>query len=130
MGAQPQTSRMVAQLVVALRLLADAPVAQLEWLARYLRDGHAQTEGDFPVEELALQFEDAAQALPQFVEDGLLLREQERAVGEVTEQLSLMRDASRTHLWRAASLAADVEWVTVRRLANRALASLEVGAAH
>jgi hypothetical protein len=125
MAGQPQPSRMVAQLLAALGVLAEAPKEQLDWLARYLRAGRARTDGDFGVEELALQFEDAAQALPQFVEDGLLLAEQERVVAAVTEQLSFMRDASRTHLWRAGALSAAGEWVEVRWRAKQALAALQ-----
>ena len=123
MGGQP--SRMVAQLVTALRVLADDSVAQLDWLASYLREGRARTDGDFRVDELALQLEDEAQALPQFVRDGLLRADQEHAVAAVTEQLSLLRDTSRTYLWRATALAADVEWEEVRRRARLALAALQ-----
>jgi hypothetical protein len=122
MGGQP--SRVVTQLVAALGLLADGHQAQLDWLARYLRAGPARAEVDFCVEELALQFEDSAQALPQFVQDGLLRVEQERAVAAVTEQLSFMRDASRTHLWRPAALASGGEWAEVRVRATRALDAL------
>lgn len=123
MGSQP--TRVVTQLVAALHVLADTPAAQLDWLANYLREGRARTDGDFRVDELALQFEDEAQALPQFVQDGLLRLEQERAVASVTEQLSLMRDASRTHLWRAAALATGREWEEVRLRARKALAALQ-----
>jgi hypothetical protein len=123
MGGQP--SRVVAQLVAALGLLAEGHQAQLDWLARYLRASPAPTEGDFCVEELALQFEDSAQALPQFVQDGLLQAEQERLVATVTEQLSLMRDASRTHLWRPEALALGQEWAEVRARAARALDALK-----
>jgi hypothetical protein len=125
MAGDQQPSRLVAQLVAALGVLADAPKGQLEWLARYLREGRARTEGDFPVEELALQLEDAAQALPHFVADGLLLKAQESAVAKVTEQLSRMRDASRTHLWRADALSTAAEWAEVREWARRALTALE-----
>jgi hypothetical protein len=124
-AGQQQASRMVAQLLAALAVLAEAPEKQLDWLARYLRAARARTDGDFGVEELALQFEDAAQALPQFVEDGLLLAEQERVVAAVTEQLSFMRDASRTPLWRADALWTAVEWVEVRRRARQAFAALQ-----
>jgi hypothetical protein len=123
MGGQP--TRMVTQLVAALRVLSETPSAQLDWLANYLREGRARTEEEFRVDELALQFEDEAQALHQFVQDGLLRVDQERAVARVTEQLSLMRDASRTHLWRAAALASGTEWEEVRRRAREALAALE-----
>ena len=123
MGGQP--NRVVTQLVAALHVLADTPAAQLDWLAKYLREGRVRTDGDFRGDELALQFEDEAQALPQFVQDGLLRLEQERAVASVTEQLSLMRDASQTHLWRAAALASGSEWEEVRHRARTALAALQ-----
>ena len=124
MGSQLQPIRLVAQLSAALRLLADAPDGQRAWLARYLRDPRAGTDGDFRVDELALQFEDAAQALPHFIEDGLLGKEQERAVSAVSEQLSSMRDARHARLWCADALGADTAWVEVRRRAAVALAKL------
>jgi hypothetical protein len=120
-----QVNRVVAQLVEALRVLADVPTAQLDWLARYLRESRARTEGDFRLDELALQFEDAAQALPQFLQDGLLRAEQGRAVAAVTAQLSAMRHASLAHLWRAEALGTSREWADVRRKAKLGLAVLQ-----
>jgi hypothetical protein len=124
MAEKLQPSRLVAQLAAALGILADAPAAQLDWLARYLREARARTEGDFAVEELALQLEDAAQALPQFLEDGLLLEVQVRAVANVTEQLSVMREAGHAHLWQARALESASEWATVRARAKEALVAL------
>ncbi|MGO9830833.1 MAG: hypothetical protein ACLPJH_11900 [Myxococcaceae bacterium] len=121
MGGPQQPSRVVAQLVGTLRVLAQAPDAQLHWLAHYLREERAQTDGSFWVEELGLQFEDAAQATPQFG----LKEEQARALAALTEQLSSMRDARRGHLWQAKALASTPEWAEVRRLAARALAALD-----
>ncbi len=120
MGGRQQPRRVVAQLVAALRLLADTPNAQRAWLADYLRQ--ARVDGDSSVEELALQFEDAAQALSPF---GLLGEEKERALAALAAQLSLLREVRRTHLLTAEALAGSGEWAQVRQLAAHALAALE-----
>jgi hypothetical protein len=114
-------NRVVVELMAALGVLAEEHQAQLAWLTKYLRTGHAPGGGEVWVEELALQFEDSAQALPQFVLDGFLQAEEQRAVAAVTEQLSFMRDASRSHLWRAEALASGSEWAEVRSRARRAI---------
>lgn len=118
-------NRVVLQLMVALGVLAEEHPAQLAWLAKYLRTGRAPDGDEVWVEELALQFEDSAQALPQFVLDGFLEAEQRRAVAAVVEQLSFMRDASRAHLWRAEALASGSEWAEVRTRARKALDALK-----
>jgi hypothetical protein len=118
MGEPRQPSRVVTQLVAALRLLSDTPDSQRAWLADYLRQ--ARAEEDSSVEELALQFEDAAQALAPF---GLLREEQ--ALAALQTHLSLLRDTRRAHLWTAAALAGSTEWAEVRRLAKGALVALE-----
>jgi hypothetical protein len=128
MAGEHQPSRVVAQLIAALSVLADVAEGQRDWLAHYLREARATTDGDFPIEELALQLEDAAQALPQFVKDALLSSTQERAVAVVTARLSAMRTANWGHLWRAAALDSASEWAEVRRLATAALAALQVAA--
>ncbi len=120
MGGLRQPSRVVAQLVAALRLLADPPDAQRTWLADYLRQ--ARTDGDASVEELALQFEDAAQALSPF---GLLGEEKEQALAALAAQLSVLREGRSAHLWTAEALAGSGEWAQVRQLAAHALAALE-----
>jgi|GEM_PF-6120676 len=120
MGGPRQPKRVVAQLVAALRLLADTPDAQRAWLADYLRQTRA--DGDASVEELALHFEDAAQALSPF---GLLWDAQEQALAALRAELSALRDTRRAHVWTAAALAGSVEWGEVRRLAQCALAALE-----
>ncbi len=121
MGGKKQPSRVVAHLVATLRVLAQSADAQLEWLAHYLREERAKTDASFRVEELGLQFEDAAQAAPPFG----LREEQARALAALIEQLSFMRDARRGHLWRAEALANQPEWTEVRRLAESALTTLD-----
>jgi hypothetical protein len=122
MGSPQQPSRVVTQLVAALRVLAATPKAQREWLAHYLREARARTDSDFWVEELALQFEDAAQALPQF---GVLRDEEERALAQLTAQLAKLRNSPGMELFRADALASRSEWAEVRSLAALALGVLD-----
>lgn len=102
----------------AVEALAMEAQEQLRWLS----------EGQMPVDELALVFDDIYIVLPKMQADGVALSDE---VVELLNQLDAQLDAmsgQRNHkLWTEAALTGDPRWNAVRQAAIRALQLLPVG---
>lgn len=99
------------QLRESLRRLASPPTEQLQALG--------SDEG--PVDEIALEFDDVAQAVAL---SGWLSPEGAAAVRQLGERLSKMSGRANAHLWTRSALSQAAEWQEIRRLAQIALGLL------
>lgn len=104
----------------AVAVLASPPEAQREWLRRI---------GTFPVtDELAIEFDDWAQLLPQLGADDLVDDESDQAIQRLAAALDRLQAAFGTDpdKWQASALDESPEWETVREAAGPALVAFVI----
>ncbi|HEY1178485.1 MAG TPA: hypothetical protein VGF17_20200 [Phytomonospora sp.] len=106
----------MTRLIGALALLAAEAPAQISWLDRH----------DVPVDELALEFDDAFHLVSILDADEAAVA----ALREIDAALSAMSGPARAAHWTTEALAADAEWREVRRLAGACLTRLTGGRDH
>jgi hypothetical protein len=102
----------------SIALLASPAEAQIAWLKEL---------GVAPLaDELALEFDELTQLIPQLESAGVLGRGAVVAIAELSSAV----EAIPTHreAWTEAALATDVRWANIRRLAGLALVSLLISA--
>jgi hypothetical protein len=102
----------------SIALLASPAEAQIAWLK--------ELDVAPLADELALEFDELTQLIPQLESAGVLDRGAVDAIAELSsavEAIPALREA-----WTEAALATDVRWANIRRLAGLALVSLLISA--
>ena len=103
----------------ALRLLAASPVEQVAWLEAT----------EFPIEELALSFDDALEGrMPTMEREGVLPGPARERVDAVSAAIGQLRQVLGLEIWVSfAALGTAPEWGLVRQAARGALEVLGTG---
>ena len=103
----------------ALRLLAASPVEQVAWLEAT----------EFPIEELALSFDDALEGrMPTMEREGVLPGPARERVDAVSAAIGQLRQVPGLEIWVSfAALGTAPEWGLVRQAARGALEVLGTG---
>ncbi len=115
--SQQQRDWLLEQLPeVVMRLASPADVQ----IAYFRRLGP-----DVPVDELALEFDDLAEAA--FSQKGFLRRGQRSRISALDDRLKAMSGADERGLWTEAALRSSNEWREVRTRAEAALRELREG---
>jgi hypothetical protein len=100
----------------ALTLLASSSEEQLDHLAALgIPDA---------VDELALEFDDAAPLVPQLVAAKAITTEAEHAIHLLDQRLTSMSGREHSQLWTRSALKTAPQWTEIRALARRALDQL------
>ncbi len=82
---------------------------------------HLETIGGAPVDELALEFDDAIHLLAELMDSGLIGPRAATALRVLDSQILAMSVSEDPDLWHGESLASKSEWQQVRVLATSAL---------
>ena len=106
--------KFVAAFVRSVAVLALEADAQIAWLG---------AKG-FPLDELALEFDDGFRMMPTFIERDWLNETALRVLAEIDEHLGSMSGEHNADLWQVEALARRTEWDEVRTLARTALTLL------
>lgn len=116
--AEISERQLLAQLRESVELLAAPAADQEHWLA----------DQRFPVDELALQLEDAVACwFPRLSNAQLLADEVQRMLVELLDALGDFSGPANAALWTEEALYSADEWQHVRDLARRALVELGDG---
>ena len=107
---------MIERLILALRLLASPPAAQL-----------AQFSESKRTSEIALDFDDALRLVSDCPQIRLESRQRE-SLERLSDYLDARSDAGHASLWTESAIRDSADWQRIRELARAALESLDAHA--